>query len=347
MNKVVTFGEVMLRLSAPQYLRLSQCNQLNVSYAGAEANVAVSLANYGIPVDYVTCLPDNPMAEKCLKELRGNNVSINHCLSNGERMGIIFVETGAVNRPSRVFYDRSYSSLAMSKTGMFNWEDIFEKATWFHWTGITPGLSQSDADVILEALNIAQQKGLTISCDLNYRSKLWKYGKSPIEIMPKLVSYCDIILGNEEDCEMMFGIKPNGFDINESQRNGIEQIQFESVCQQMMKKFPQCKIMAVTLRGAINANHNTWSSIMYTNGEILKSKQYDITHIVDRVGGGDSFMGGLIYGLITHPKDKQYALEFATAASCLKHTIYGDYNMVSVEEVEALIYGNGNGRVKR
>lgn len=347
MNKVITFGEIMLRLSSPDYLRLTQCNQLNVSYAGAEANVAVSLANYGISVEYVTCLPHNPMAEKCLKELKGNNVLINHCLTNGERMGIIFVETGAVNRPSRVFYDRNYSSISMARIGMFNWEEIFKEATWFHWTGITPGLSQNDAEVILEALKIAKQKKMTISCDLNYRSKLWKYGKSPAEIMPELISYCDIILGNEEDCEMMFGIKPKGFDVNNNSEDGIEQIQFESVCKQMMEKFPQCKLMAVTLRGAINANHNTWSSIMYTEGKMIKSKQYNITHIVDRVGGGDSFMGGLIYGLITYPQDKQYALEFATAASCLKHTIYGDYNQVSIEEVEALINGNDNGRVKR
>lgn len=346
MNKVVTFGEVMLRLSAPNYLRLTQCNQLNVSYAGAEANVAVSLANYGIPVEYVTCLPDNPLARKCLKELKGNNVSVNHCLTNGERMGIIFVETGSVNRPSRVFYDRSHSAIAMSQIKMFNWEEIFEDATWFHWTGITPGLSQSDAEVILEALQIAKQKKMTISCDLNYRSKLWKYGKSPSEVMPKLISYCDIILGNEEDCEMMFNIKPKNFNVN-NQKNGIEQIQFESVCKQMMEKFPQCKLMAVTLRGAINANHNIWSSIMYTEGKIFKSKQYDITHIVDRIGGGDSFMGGLIYGLITYPQDQQHALEFATAASCLKHTIHGDYNEVSIEEVESLIIGESNGRVKR
>ena len=261
-------------------------------------------------------------------------------------MGIIFVETGSVNRPSRVFYDRSHSAIAMSQIKMFNWEEIFEDATWFHWTGITPGLSQSDAEVILEALQIAKQKKMTISCDLNYRSKLWKYGKSPSEVMPKLISYCDIILGNEEDCEMMFNIKPKDFNVN-NQKNGIEQIQFESVCKQMMEKFPQCKLMAVTLRGAINANHNIWSSIMYTEGKIFKSKQYDITHIVDRIGGGDSFMGGLIYGLITYPQDQQHALEFATAASCLKHTIHGDYNEVSIEEVESLIIGESNGRVKR
>lgn len=272
---------------------------------------------------------------------------VDHCLVYGERMGIIFVETGAVNRPSRVFYDRAYSSIAMSQAGMFNWDTIFEDATWFHWTGITPGLSQGAAEVMLEALKVARQKKLIISCDLNYRRKLWHYGRTPSEVMPELVSFCDIILGNEEDCEMMFGIKPEGFNVDSDLRSEIEQSQFESVCKQMMNKFPKCKLMAVTLRGAINANHNIWSGIMCTGGKFLTSKKYDITHIVDRVGGGDSFMGGLIYGLVTYPQDKQYALEFATAASCLKHTIYGDYNEVSVEEVEALMSGNGNGRVKR
>jgi Sugar kinases, ribokinase family len=229
---------------------------------------------------------------------------------------------------------------------MIDWYKVFEGATWFHWTGITPAISQGAADVCLEALKVANELGITVSADINYRKNLWKYGKSASEVMPELVKRCDIILGNEEDCEKVFGIKPEGFDVNTT--NGdVDAGKFESVCKQMTELFPKCKKMIITLRGAINANHNTWAGVLYSDGVLKQSKRYDITHIVDRVGGGDSFMGGLIYGLITYPKSDAKALDFAVAASCLKHTIYGDFNQVTVEEVEKLMNGDASGRVSR
>lgn len=344
--KVVTFGEIMLRLGAPGYLRLNQCNSLDMSFAGAEANMAVSLANYGVPVEYITALPDNPVTTKCLEELRGKKVNVDHVVICGERMGILYLEAGSVYRPARVYYDRAHSSIATLERGVIDWNEVFEGATWFHWTGITPALSQEAADVLEEAIEVAYIKGLTISCDINYRSKLWRYGKSAAQIMPKLVDKSDIILGNEEDCEKVFGIKPKDFDA-EHVKEGINPDIFKSVCSQMMEKFPRCKKMVVTLRGAINANHNTWAGVLYDGQALYQSPTYNITHIVDRIGGGDSFMGALIYGLLKYPQDDQHALNFAVAASCLKHTIKGDYNQVSIDEIESLVAGNTSGRVKR
>lgn len=344
--KIVTFGEIMVRLGAPSPLRLSQCNQLDLSFAGAEANVAVSLANYGMDVEYITRLPNNPIADKCLSDLRAMKVNTNNVLRGGDRMGLMFLEPGSNFRPSHVYYDRAFSALSEMQPGMANWNTIFKDANWFHWTGITPALSQNAADTLKEAISAAKSKGVTVSCDINYRGNLWKYGKTATEVMPELVAMSDIILGNEEDCDKVFGIKPKGFDVEKT--NGeINPFIFESVCSQMMQQFPNCKKMVVTLRGAINANHNTWSGVLFDGKSLLKSKQYDITNIVDRVGGGDSFMGGLIYGLLRYPSDDQMALEFAVAASALKHTIFGDFNRVSVDEVKALVEGNTSGRVKR
>lgn len=336
----------MVRLGAPSPLRLSQCNQLDLSFAGAEANVAVSLANYGMDVEYITRLPNNPIADKCLSDLRTMKVNTDHVLRGGDRMGLMYLEPGSNFRPSHVYYDRAYSALSEMQPGMADWNTIFKNANWFHWTGITPALSQSAADTLKEAISVAKSKGITVFCDINYRGNLWKYGKAATEVMPELVSMSDIILGNEEDCEKVFGIKPKGFDVEKT--NGeINPLIFESVCTQMMQKFPNCKKMVVTLRGAINANHNTWRGVLFDGKKLLQSKQYDITNIVDRVGGGDSFMGGLIYGLLKYTADDQKALEFAVAASALKHTIFGDFNRVSVDEVKALMEGNTSGRVKR
>ena len=346
MKSVVTFGEIMLRLGTPDYLRLVQCNQLDMSFAGAEANVAVSLANYGINTQYITRLPNNPIAEKCIMDLRAHKVGVDGVLRGGNRIGILYLETGSVYRSSNVYYDRANSSLAEIKPGMINWREIFKNAQWFHWTGITPALSQSAADTLKEAITIANEMNITVSCDINYRGNLWQYGKNASEIMPELVAGSDIILGNEEDCEKVFGIKPENFDV-EKTNGAIDSSIFHSVCSQMMTKFPKCRKMVVTLRGAINANHNTWSGVLYDGKNLYQSPQYNITHIVDRVGGGDSFMGALIYGLITYPNDDQHALNFAVAASCLKHTIKGDFNLVSIKEVEALMNGNTSGRVKR
>lgn len=343
--KVVTFGEIMVRLGAPDYLKLIQSHTLDVSYAGAEANVAVSLANYGIESEFITCLPDNPIAERCIMELRGHKVCVDHILRTGKRMGILYLEKGSNVRPSKVFYDREYSSFATITPNSFNWHEILKGATWFHWTGITPALSANAAAECLKAIKTANELGLTVSCDINYRENLWKYGKTASEVLPELVAGADIILGNEEDCEKVFGIKPDNFNVFKTDGN-IDQGIFISVCKQMMRKFPRCKKMALTLRGAINANHNTWGAVIYDGSQLLESRRYDITDIVDRVGWGDSFMGGLIFGLLHYKNDKQ-SLDFATAASCLKHTIHGDFNRVYVSDVECLMKGYSCGRVKR
>ena len=345
-KRVVTFGEIMLRLATPEYLRFSQTSSLTATFGGGEANVAVSLANYGIKVDFVSRLPLNDIATSCVMNLRKYGVGTDHLIYGGERLGIYFLETGAVARPSKVIYDRAHSSIAEIQPGMIDWRKIFKGADWFHWTGITPAISQGAADACLEAIQIANEMGVTVSTDLNFRKNLWKYGKSASEVMPKLVAGCDVILGNEEDAEKVFGIKPEGFEVAHT-GGEVNAAEFESGCKQLMAKFPRAKKVIITLRGSINANHNTWRGCLYSDGSLKISKAYDITHIVDRVGGGDSFMGGLIYGLLTYEGDDQKALEFAVAASCLKHTIYGDFNMVSVAEVEKLMGGDASGRVSR
>lgn len=346
MNKVVTFGEIMLRLSPQGFLRFSQANSFDVVYGGGESNVAVSLANYGIPVDFVTRLPKNDIGECALMEMRKRGVNTENIIFGGDRLGIYFLETGAVSRGSKVIYDRANSAISEIKPGMIDWNKVFEGANWFHWTGITPAISQSAADACLEAIKVASKLGITISTDLNYRAKLWKYGVEPEAIMTELTSYCDIILGNEEDAEKHFGIKPEGLDIT-TQGHDVKAEAFLSVCEQMMKKFPKAKKVITTLRGSISASHNTWAGVLYDGKKMYQSPQYQITDIVDRVGGGDSFMGGLIYGLIKNPTDDQKALDFAVAASCLKHTIKGDANLVTVAEVEKLMSGDGSGRVAR
>jgi len=346
MNKVVTFGEIMLRLSPPGFLRFSQTNSFDVVYGGGESNVAVSLANYGVPVEFVTRLPKTDIGECALIEMRKRGVGTSHIVHGGDRLGVYFLETGAVNRGSKIVYDRENSAMAKIKSGMVDWDQVFEGASWFHWTGITPAISQSAADVCLEAVKIASDRGITVSTDLNYRSKLWQYDGNREAIMRELTSYCDIILGNEEDAEMHFGIKPEGLDIT-SQGQDVKAEAFLSVCKQMMKEFPRAKKVITTLRGSLSASHNTWAGVLYDGKTMYESKQYQITDIVDRVGGGDSFMGGLIYGLLHYPNEKQKALDFAVAASCLKHTIKGDVNLVKVEEVEKLMNGDASGRVNR
>lgn len=343
-KKVVTFGEIMLRLSTPGFKRFSQCDSFDVIYGGGEANVAISLANYGIPVEFVTLLPENDIGNCALMTLRKHNVGTRHIISGGERLGIYFLETGAVSRASKVIYDRSNSAISQIEPGIIKWKEVFRDAGWFHWTGITPAISQGAADVCLEAVETANKLGLTVSCDLNYRKKLWKYGKKPSEIMENLVKGCDIILGNEEDAEMVFNIKPEGMDVT---KGNVTALSYKSVCRQLMDKFPRAKKVIITLRGSISASHNTWSGVLYDGKTLFEAPQYDITHIVDRVGGGDSFMGGLIYGLMTYTGDDQKALNFAVAASCLKHTIEGDYNLVTVGEVEKLMAGDASGRVSR
>lgn len=321
----------MLRLACPEHLRFSQAHGFEATFGGGEANVAVSLANFGFDAEFVTALPSNDIAEACLRELRSYGVGVGNCLESGERMGIYFLEKGAVCRPSKVIYDRAGSSISQVKPGDFDWEKIFEGADWFHWTGITPAISQGAASVCLEAVKAASKMGVRISCDLNYRKNLWKWGKSAGEVMPELVSYSDVIIGNEEDAEKVFGIKSEGCEAE-----GLT----------LMRMFPKAKKIAITQRESLNADHNLWSAVLYDGSRLFVSRKYDITDIVDRVGGGDSFAAGLIYGILNRGDDAA-ALEFAVAASCLKHTIEGDFNRVTVREVESLMGGNATGRISR
>lgn len=344
MKKVVTFGEIMLRLAPPGYLRFSQTNQFNAIYGGGESNVAVSVANYGLPVEFVSRVPDNDIGECAIMEMRKRNVGTQHVQLGGDRLGIYFLETGAVSRGSKVVYDRAFSSFSTIEKGSINWREVFKDAQWFHWTGITPAVSEAAAEACLEAIKVANEMGVTVSTDLNYRKKLWNWGKTPGEVMPELVAGCDVILGNEEDAGKHFGIEPEGVDVHHG--DSVESKAYESVCRQLMERFPRAKKVIITLRGSLSASHNTWSGILYNGENFYTAPTYNITDIVDRVGGGDSFMGGLVYGLI-HYEDDQKALEFAVAASCLKHTIYGDANLATVEEVEKLMSGDASGRVAR
>jgi 2-dehydro-3-deoxygluconokinase len=344
MGKIVTFGEVMLRLAPPDFLRFRQATSLESTFGGGEANVAVSCANYGMEVSFVTRLPQNDIAEWCVSTLKSYGVDTSDIIYGGDRIGIYFLEHGAVSRGSKVVYDRANSAICEIKPGMIDWDKVMEGASWFHWTGITPAISQGAADVCLEGIKAANAKGITVSCDLNYRKNLWKYGKKASDVMPNLVAGTDIILGNEEDAEKVFGIHPEGVDVTSGH---VEGAAYESVGKQLMAKFPRAKKVIITLRGSISASHNSWSGVLWDGKQLFESPTFQITHIVDRVGGGDSFMGGLIYGLNTYTGDDQKALNFAVAASCLKHTIKGDFNQVTIDEVEKLMGGDASGRVSR
>ncbi len=343
-TKVVTFGEIMMRLSPPGYLRFSQARSFDVIYGGGEANVAVSLANYGVPVDYVTRLPKNDIGVACVRFLREAGVGVDKIVWGGERLGIYFLEMGSAARGSKVVYDRSHSSIATIEPGTVDWRAVFADAGWFHWTGITPAISKGAYKACLEAIRVAKEMGLTVSCDLNYRSKLWKWGAKASEVMPEMVGSCDVAIGNEEDAAQVFGIHAPEANVTAGK---VEAEQYHVVCEELAERFPSLKTIAITLRGSISASYNTWSGILWDQGTIYNAPIYEITPIVDRVGGGDSFMGGLIYGLLTYGEDKGAALRFAVAASCLKHTVFGDFNLVDVAEVEKLMGGDISGRVSR
>ena len=343
MKKIITFGEIMLRLATPDYLRFHQATELEATFGGGESNAAVSLANFGLDVDFVTRLPENDIGDAVIKMLRKYNVGVDKIIFGGERLGIYFLESGAVSRASKVIYDRAHSAVSEIEPDMIDWDKVFENAEWFHWTGITPAISQSAAEVLKIAIAKANEKHITVSVDLNYRKKLWKYGITAQEMMPELVAGCDIVLGNEEDAEKTLGITTEGVDVTSGEVNAEA---YESVSKQIMKKFPRVKKVITTLRGSISASHNTWAGVLFDGEKLYKSPVYQITHIVDRVGGGDSFTAGLIYGIITY-KDDAAALNFAVAASCLKHTIKGDLNLVTVDEVEKLMAGDSSGRVSR
>jgi 2-dehydro-3-deoxygluconokinase len=342
--RVVTFGEIMLRLSPPGRLRLTQARSFDALYGGGEANVAVSLAGFGLAADFVTRLPANELGDACLQALRQYNVGTRHLLRGGDRLGIYFLENGASQRGSKVVYDRAGSSFATLQPGAVDWKSVLDGASWFHWTGITPAVSAGAAAVCLEGVRTAVELGLTVSCDLNYRAKLWKWGKAAGEVMEELVALCDLAVANEEDAEKVFGIKAAGPDVSSGR---VQADQYRTVCEQLAARFPRLGTIAITLRGSLSASHNTWSAALWRKGEFLTAPTYDIPDIVDRVGGGDSFAAGLIYALNRAPDDPQRALEFAVAASALKHSIFGDFNLVSVDEVEALAAGNASGRVSR
>lgn len=340
MKKIVCFGEIMARLNPVGNLRLVQAENLEISYAGGEANVAVSLANYGKKSVFVTKLPKNDLAKSAVRKLRSYGVDVDQITYGGERMGIYFVEKGASQRASKVLYDRKYSSISEAEKNDFDWENIFENAEWFHFTGITPALSEKAADVCLEACKVAKSKGVTISCDLNYRNKLWTSEEAG-KVMGKLMEYVDVAIANEEDCEKVFGIKAAETDLTGGK---LSKEGYEQVAKTLSSKF-NIPTVAITLRGSLSASDNKWAGMLYTNGKSYFSKEY-LIHIVDRVGGGDSFGGGLIYAL-SSCYEPQKAIEFAVSASCLKHTIEHDFNEVTVEEVEKLMSGDGSGRVQR
>jgi len=343
-KKVVTFGEIMMRLSPPGFQRFGQARSFDVIYGGGEANVAVSLANYGVPVDYVTRLPANDLGEACIQFLRQFGVGTAKIVRGGERLGIYFLEIGAAQRGSKVIYDRANSAIATIQRGMIDWRQVFADADWFHWTGITPAISAGTAEVCLEAVQVAKEMALTVSCDMNYRKNLWKWGKKASEVMPELMHYCDIAIGNEEDADKVFGIKAPETDVLSGR---LEAEKYRFVCEELVKRFPNLHTVAITLRGSLSATHNTWSGVLWHAGQFLVGPSYDITFIVDRVGGGDAFSGGLIYGLRTFGDDRQRALNFAVAASCLKHSVFGDFNLVSIAEVETIMKGDVSGRVAR
>ena len=344
MKKVVTFGEIMLRLNPPGFLRFGQAHSFDVAYGGGEANVSASLANFGMATNFVTRLPKNDLGDACLAYLRSYGVGTAKIIRGGKRIGIYFLENGAVQRGSKVIYDREGSSVAEIKKGMVDWEAVFADADWFHWTGITPAVSESLCQVCSEGIVKARQMGLTVSCDLNYRAKLWKWGKKAGEVMPELVGQSDIAVGNEEDADKVFGIKAPDTDVAAGR---VEGKKFAAVAEGLKRAFPNLKLIGITLRGSVSASRNTWSGILYDGSRLYTGPMFDITDIVDRVGGGDAFVGGLIYGLRTYGRDLQKALDFAVAASCLKHSVIGDFNMVSVEEVEKIMAGETSGRVSR
>ncbi len=347
MTRVVTLGEIMLRLKSPQLERLFQSPLLEATFGGGEANVAVSLARFGLDAALATMLPKNPLGEAAIGELRRHGVDTSRIVRGGERLGIYFLETGANQRPSVVVYDRSHSSMAEADPGTFDWDAVFDGADWFHISGITPALSQSAADLSLQAVQAAKERGVTVSCDYNYRGKLWKYGRSAPDVMRELVRHIDVGIANEEDCQLSLGITvENEAREQQGMQEGLELARYEALCKKVREAFPNLKYQAITLRESYSASHNGWSACLFNGREFFASTKYDLTHIVDRVGTGDSFAAGLIYGLATGMGDEE-ALNFAVAASALKHTIPGDLNLVTLSEVQHLVSGDASGRVQR
>lgn len=329
-GKVVTLGEIMLRFSTQAFSRFTQSTALDVTYAGAEANVAVSLAHFGIPAAHVTRFPDNDLGQAATQALKKYGVDTSAILYGKERMGLYFLENGAMQRPSRIIYDRFDSAFAHIQPGSIDWNAVLKGASWFHWTGITPAISQGAADVCLEALTVAKKNGVMVSGDINYRRNLWQYGKTALDVMPELIRHCDVVIAGITDMENCAAV------------SGAT---FEEACTNFQKKFSMVKRIATTERESVSSSHNRISAVLW-NGQMVRSNQYDLTHIVDRVGAGDAFMAGFIYCILQGMNDRQ-ALEFATAACALKHSIEGDVNLVSVAEVETLVKGENIGKLLR
>ncbi len=344
MHRIVTFGELMLRLKSPAFERFFQSPSLEATFGGGEANVAVSLSIFGENARFVTALPDNPIGEGALRELRRYGVDVSSIKKTKGRLGIYFLETGADQRASNVVYDREGSCIAGVKPGDFDWKAILSGADWFHVTGITPALSRSAADATLEAVKAAKAAGVRVSIDLNYRKKLWKYGAAPEEVMRPLAALADVIVANEEDVQKCLGIAAAGVDVAKGEL-GTEN--YKKLAEAVKADFPNVRVVAITLRESRSADRNGWSAVLSGRGGFRVSRSYDIADIVDRVGGGDSFSAGLIYGLLNFGGDEGAALEFAVAASALKHSIPGDFNLATVAEVDALVGGDASGRVRR
>ena len=342
MKKVVTFGELMLRLAPNGYYRFFQNDQMQATFGGGEANVAVSLANYGMDAAFVTALPNNAIGEACRRDVRSFGVDVSNIKMTDGRMGIYFLETGSNQRPSKVVYDRADSAIAKAPIDLFDWEKIFEGADWFHISGISPAISASAAELSIAACKAAQKMGVTVSCDLNYRKNLWKYGKEAKEVMSEIAKHIDVAIANEEDFQKSLGITAS----SDVESGSLDRNVYEGIAKKAMELYPNIKRVAITLRESKSADRNDWAACIYDGKEFYVSRKYEITDIVDHVGGGDSFSGGLIYGLLTYEKQSD-ALEYAVAASCLKHTISGDYNRVTVAEVTSLMKGSGSGRVER
>jgi 2-dehydro-3-deoxygluconokinase len=338
----VTFGEIMLRLAPPGVERFLQSPLFDATFGGGEANVAVALANFGLPAKYVTVLPKNSIADAAIAELRSFGVDTSQIVRSAGRLGIYFLETGANQRPAKVIYDREHSAIALAKPGDLDWDSIFEGAAWFHITGITPAISSTAADLSAESMQKARAHGLTVSCDLNYRKNLWKWGKPAAAVMSELLKHVDVAIANEEDVQMSLGIQA---EVN-VHSGELDRAQYKQLSDTVLAKYPNLRIIAITLRQSKSASHNGWSACLNDRTQFLTSREYQITHIVDRVGSGDSFAAGLIYGLQKLP-NHQDALEFAVAASCLKHSIPGDFHRCPVQEVESLLQSGGSGRVER
>ncbi len=342
MGRYITFGEIMLRLKPPQFERFLQSPLLEATFGGGEANVAVGLARFGLEVAYVSVIPDNPIGEACIRELKRQGIDTSLIVRKGERLGIYFLEAGANQRPSVVVYDRSHSAIAEAMIGDIDWDKVFQEASWFHITGITPAISSSAADLSLAAVKKAKEMNITVSCDLNFRKNLWKYGKSAPEVMGELVKYVDIAVGNEEDCQKSLGVKMD-IDVESGE---LQAEKYQELTQKVLALYPNMQKIAITLRESHSADYNGWSAVLDNRKDFLVSKKYEIHDIVDRVGGGDTFAAGLIYGL-NHLSNDQEALEFAVAASCLKHSIPGDLPLISLKEVKNLMAGAASGRVQR